>query len=441
MENNESAIEAKDFNQQGIALFKAGNYEEAAKKYDKAIEIDPMVMESYINYGNLYLKTGQYQKAKNYYKKALLFEKNGEVYFHYGNACFMNDEPGEGLEYYNLAISAGFNNDEMLFFMGMAYENMDDNGMALRYYTKAIQKNHMRPEYKVKKIETMIKLNMMDEVKKSVDELIMEEPELFDGYHLKTLILFEDNDYEKAAEFAKSASERFPSDTDLLYDYARAVSLTGRLDDAIKIIENAKKLKFFDESKDRFSLLECEIYATGGEYDKALSKSEECLKLINDDVVLANIRFMRINMLIEKEKYEEALKDADEIINSSDRGSFYYAALYYKPFCYKKLGRNNEAEREYKDSITLYRLATLQNPDAVDAYMYRAMCLRDIEKFDEAIDMLEFVENINDGLAEIHTIKADIYKMMGKEVLYKEELNKAYEIKPELKNVINEGGD
>ena len=116
---SEIRLEAQDLNQQAASLLKAGNPEAAKAKLDKAIEIDPMLMDSYKNYGDLYMSTGKYEDAKNSYKKAILIEKNGALYFLYGNACFMNDEVHEGLEYYNLAISSGYDSDEMMFFMGL----------------------------------------------------------------------------------------------------------------------------------------------------------------------------------------------------------------------------------------------------------------------------------------------------------------------------------
>ncbi len=78
----------------------------------------------------IWLSINNFQEAKNSYKKAFLIEKNGLLYFLYGNACFMNDEVHEGLEYYNMAITNGYDSDEMMFFMGMAYEHLNDDHMA-----------------------------------------------------------------------------------------------------------------------------------------------------------------------------------------------------------------------------------------------------------------------------------------------------------------------
>lgn len=115
----------------------------------------------------------------------------------------MNDEPHEGLEYYNRAMSAGFDSDEMFFFMGMAYEHMNDDQMALRYIQKAIMKNPSRADYKVKKVSVLLRLNMPEEAKKTIDDMLLNDPELFDGYHMKTMILLEEKNILMQLSFQK----------------------------------------------------------------------------------------------------------------------------------------------------------------------------------------------------------------------------------------------
>ena len=53
MEMSESRLNALDLNQQASLLIKSGNIDAAKAKLDSAIEIDPMVMDSYKNYGDL----------------------------------------------------------------------------------------------------------------------------------------------------------------------------------------------------------------------------------------------------------------------------------------------------------------------------------------------------------------------------------------------------
>lgn len=75
MNVSESRLEAQDLNKQGELLLKAGNLAQAESKFQTAIDVDPMVMDSYKNYGDLCMAKEDYKEAKNYYKKAILVEK------------------------------------------------------------------------------------------------------------------------------------------------------------------------------------------------------------------------------------------------------------------------------------------------------------------------------------------------------------------------------
>jgi tetratricopeptide (TPR) repeat protein len=432
METNEMRLEAQDLNQQGAMLLRAGNAEAARAKFDKAIELDPMLMDSYKNYGDLYMSLQEYQNAKNSYKKAMLIEKSGLLHFLYGNACFMNDELHEGLESYSLAINEGYDGDEMMFFMGMAYEHMHDDNMAMRYFQKACVKNPSRPDYLVKKIGTLVRLGMYDSANESTDELLAKAPEMFDGYHIKIQLLLHEEKYEEAITFAKAASDRFPEDADLLYDYAKALSLAKKLEEAIKVIDSAKTMKYFADAKRQFVLLEGQIFAECNNYEKAISCCNECIALEAESGFDGEARFMLMNLYLSEPNYQKAFDQAVEIVKQDAEDLYYYAALYYRPFCAKQLGNSEEARKFYKEANSIYRLATLNNPAAIDIYLYRAMCLKDMEEYDKSLEMLDFIAGLSNQIAEVHTIRADIYRIQGRKSLAEEELQKAYQIKPEL---------
>ena len=432
MEANEIRLEAQDLNQQGVMLLKTGNLEAAKEKFDKAIELDPMLMDSYKNYGDLYMSLQEYQKAKNSYKKAMLIEKSGLLHFLYGNACFMNDELHEGLESYNIAINAGYDSDEMMFFMGMAYEHMHDDNMAMRYFQKACMKNPSRPDYLVKKISTLVRLGMYDSANESTDALLAKAPEMFDGYHIKTQLLLYEEKYDEAITFAKAASDRFPEDADLLYDYAKALALAKNLEGAIKVINSAKAMKYFADAKRQFTLLEGQIFAECNNFEKAIGCCHECIALEAEGGFDGEARFMLMNLYLAEPNYQKAFEQAVEIVKQDAEDLYYYAALYYRPFCTKQLGDMEEACKLYREANAIYRLATLKNPAAIDIYLYRAMCLKDMEDYDKALEMLDFIAGLSNQIAEVHTIRADIYRIQGRKSLAEEELQKAYQIKPEM---------
>ncbi len=438
---SEIRLEAQDLNQQAAALIKAGNPEAAIKKLDKAIEIDPMLMDSYKNYGDLYMSTGKYDDAKNSYKKAILIEKKGILYFLYGNACFMNDQVHEGLEYYNLAISSGYDSEEMMFFMGMAYEHLNDDHMAFRYFQKACIKNPSRPDFLIKKIHVMLRLNMMDEAEDAVNELIASSPELYDGYHLKTHLLINKGDSEAALAFAKEATERFPEDADLMVDYARCIAINKQLDEALQIIAQAKKMKYFDEAKRAFTILEAEVAAEANKYEYAIKCCEECISMESDSQFDGEARFMLMNLHLAKPEYSLALEQANAIIANDAEDMYYYAALYYRAFCNSKLQNEDDAKKFYKEANSIYRLATLKRPEAIDVYLYRAMCLKDLEEYDKAFEILDFILGLSLEVAEVYMLKGEIYRIQGRKSLSEEELEKAYRIKPELRPNVESAGE
>ena len=441
MDNDEMRLEALDLNQQGKTLLKVGKVEEAKKKFDKANEIDPMLMDSYKNYGDLYMQTEQFEDAKNSYKKAMLIEKSGLLYFLYGNACFMNDEDHEGLENYNLAINEGYDSDDMLFFMGLAYENMNENDLALRFYQKACVKNPSKPEYMVKKIVVLIKLGMKDEALKTTDELLERSPEIYDGYHIKTQLLMEYDRYDEAVKFAKKASDRFPEDPDLIYDYAKALSLNNQSEESLKVIKQAKQMKYFEDSKRDFLFLEAELYAKKAQYDLAKEKLLECIAMETENAIDGEARFMLMNFYIIDKDYEKSLEQANALVKTDAKDLYYHSGLYYRALSLKNLGKTEEATHFYKEASSIYRLYTLKNPIAIDVYLYRAMCMKDLEQYDQALELLDFINSLDDQVAEIYTLKAEIYRILGRKALEEEEMKKAYKLKPELKELYESDGE
>ena len=112
-----------------------------------------------------------------------------------------------------------------------------------------------------------------------------------------------------------------------------------------------------------------------------------------------------------------------------------------------------KADKAYKKGIELmedsdYEAAALSlqsaidiNPEKAEYYITYGMILNHLEKYDEALEILDFIDNLNCDIAEVFTIRADIYKAKGNDSLAKEELEKACSIKPELKQLYIKDGE
>ena len=96
----EISREGKEWNNKGDALYKSGDYENAIKAYDKAIEIDPMNYVAWHSKGSAFYQLGKYKEAVESYSRTL--EKNPydmEAWYGKGISLY---ELGE----YNKAVEA-----------------------------------------------------------------------------------------------------------------------------------------------------------------------------------------------------------------------------------------------------------------------------------------------------------------------------------------------
>ena len=132
---------------------------------------------------------------------------------------------------------------------------------------------------------------------------------------------------------------------------------------------------------------------------------------------------------------------ANQLVQANKEDAYYFAALYYRAFCNDHMDQKELARKLYKEANAIYRLETLEKPAAVDIYLYRVMCLKDLEEYDKALELLEFIEEISDKIAEIYTLRADIYDKTGRKSLADENRQKAYRLKPELKPANESAGE
>ena len=430
---SEARLEALDCNRQAALLIRAGNPEQAREKLEQALNLDPMTPDTYQTFGELCMAQGQYEEAKAYYRKGLLLEGRGEFYFHLGSACFLTDDPHEGLKNYQLAISAGFDGDDMMYFMGIAYEHLDDDEMALRYFRKAIAKNPSKPDYQVKAILALIRLDSLERAEAMTDELLRTAPELFDGYHLKTQLLLRRGSSREARDFAERAAKRFPEDADLMFDYIKCLALNQEYEFALRELSRARRMRYFSEASQDFTFLEAQIAAETQDYDRAMDCCRRCIAEETEGRFRADARFLLMNLALFKRDYAETLRQAEALVAGRREDNFYYAALYYRALSLRQTGQNAASEKAYREANAFYRLRTLEMPEAVELYLYRAMCLKDMGDYGKALDMLNLLLNIGADFAEVHMLKAEIYDASGQSAQSEAERERACQLKPALR--------
>lgn len=141
----------------------------------------------------------------------------------------------------------------------------------------------------------------------------------------------------------------------------------------------------------------------------------------------------KINSLIDKKQYNEALKFTEELLKENDKD----AEIYYY------IGNIYSSSKKYNESIEYYDKTIKLNPENKKAYNNRALSKNDIGKYYEAL------EDIKKAL-ELNTVKEDLYIYYDNLGLIKSNIgehdeaikyfNRAIELNNKYDNVYNNRG-
>jgi protein O-GlcNAc transferase len=134
--------DAEAYNVLGNAYRRAAQDDAALLCYQKALQINPNLVESYNNLGILLLGRKQLDAAISCFQKALQINPDSsDVYFNLGN-CFQ--EKGafdEAITYYHKALSYNPYDAEAYDNLGVIFQEKEQFDKAMAYYQKAIEIN------------------------------------------------------------------------------------------------------------------------------------------------------------------------------------------------------------------------------------------------------------------------------------------------------------
>lgn len=401
------------------------DYEEALSYINKAIEIDKMNIEFYIEKGIILANMDRYDDAIKELNNALKVNKKAaEVYFHLGNIFIMKEDRGAGIENYNKAIAFGYDDAQIYYNLGLMYEEDDNDELAIRNYSKAIIKNPLRTDARVRKAKIYITNGKYPEALETLNELILADPDLYDGYHLKSVLLAEMERLEEAMAVLDEAAQLFPKDPAFPLDKINIYVLMGEKEKANSIVEyieanydleNYQKRKL-ELEKSRLYAMDADINAVAS----ALIKAREYTKLDDPNAVDAEATFLLVSCYLELKQFDKAAECSKELIDSEEL-SYVIPSYYTLPYALAQDGKADEAAAQYKDSISKLRAITLKNPEILDGYFFRALCLKETGNTEKALELCDYLIKIDDKSKIFHSLKAEVLMAMGLEAEAKAE--------------------
>ena len=426
-------------NNLGTSYYSLGNYNKAIEYYKKALEIrintldenHPDVASSYNNLGAAYNGLGDYNKAIYFFEKALeikintLGENHPNVASSYNNLGAAYNDLGDynkAIEYHEKALEIRINtldenhSDLATSYnnLGAAYNNLGDYNKAIEYYKKALE----------------IRINTLDE----------NHPDLATSYYNLGISYDGLEDYGKAIEYYKKALEirintLDENHPDIASSYNNLGVVYNDLGDYNKAIEYHEKpleirINTLGENHpdvaDSYNNLGIS-YDGLGDYNKAIECHEKALEIrintqgknqnhrniIRSYVSLGGIYYGLGDYSKAIEYYEKALEIR---INTLDENHPDIVNSYYKlGAAYNGLGDYNKAISFLEKALEI-RINTPgeSHPDIVNSYYKLGAACNGLGDYNKAIEYHEKALEIEiNTLGENHPDVADSYGVLG----------------------------
>lgn len=142
-ESNSLAIQSnlsKVYLLRGNQFYGQTKWDDAAKDYSTAIQLNPMNSEAFYNLGNVFKNKKEYDHAVSNYRQSLEIDTaNFEAYINIGYICVEQGHNSDAAAAYEKAIMMNETHAAAHYYAGVAYDNKGDAVLALKHYRRAIE--------------------------------------------------------------------------------------------------------------------------------------------------------------------------------------------------------------------------------------------------------------------------------------------------------------
>lgn len=421
----------KDYLTRGATLMGEGNFEQAKEMFLKANE-EEETLQGCIDLGNACASLGEYDNAIEAFSKALILEPdNGEVLFDLGNVYLLQENIKKSIEYYNKAEQAGFSNPRLFVNQAALYNAIGDEQMELRCYTKAINSNPLLGDIYLKKAMLFINMKRYAEALETLDEMRKLFPDSFETYDLAAKIYTSLGNYNEAIRVIEEGISRFPEDINMKISKMEVFMAYDKVTEAEELLTQIKASKYAHLFKRPILLQEVSIAGTKNEPEKMKELLREVISLENG-ICDESSRYMLMVTCNILEDYATALEMAEVLEKQDSKTVFSISGLYYKGEFLKKLGKEKEALAHFRQVTKKLRVFSTTNRSFYEVYLYRVLAHKNIGEYENAIELAEYITNLQPERPDGYVVLADIYKAMGNEAKSEEIFKVAQEKDPGL---------
>lgn len=231
-------------NATGYRLVEEGEYEEAIKYLEKAIEyaykMEPALVDlesemkldrhmgaPFNNLGWAYNELEDYERGLEYIEKSLLIVPNQDgEYVNKGNALYGLYEYEAALESYDQALAIG---DEKYAYYGKgrALFDLERYEEALEQFDIYLGMDESDLDGFEAKIYTLLQLGRYEDASRLADDLIRQEPDNYETYRIKAAVIEDTGNIDLIETHYKSMIEKFPDNMEVYVQMMETYNALG----------------------------------------------------------------------------------------------------------------------------------------------------------------------------------------------------------------------
>ena len=422
---NEIRISADEYVQQGQTLMGAAKYADAVSYFDKALEAEPMHYAAHVSKGIAYLLQSETGLARECFNRAAMVDKTAPTaYFYLGSTDLMEGMPEQGILHYNEAISYGYVGDDVYFNLALLYEQVGSGDDAVKNINKAIALDGANPRYYSKKASLQITLGKYAEAVQTCEELRRLVPDSFESFHLAAAAYTAMGNYTAADKLLDFAGEAFPDDLGIRNDRVRVLLAQDRVEEALELLNSMLEIAETPEEKENVLIGLGKAAGQKGDLDTMISRLEEALAIGAGESMDLEARYLLMNACIASGNFQKLLTNASEIVKGDNRNAFVLSGMYYVALAKRQLN-DPAANGAYQEAIRYYRDISLEDPSRTDAYLFRAMCLKDLDQYDKALELVDYVLKLQPENGQLHAVRGNLLRGAGRDAEAEQELRLA----------------
>ena len=434
METGERRAKAEELNSMGLTFIQSAQEAEALKYFNRAIEQDGDYLEPYYNKAMVYQIAGKYEEALECYN--LLLQKDsrqGEACYQKANLMlFYKEDVKEAIELYNKAIFFGEKTEEAYFNLGLCMEVSGMGEEALKWVNRAINRNAKKPDYHLKKAGILTGLKRYNEAIAAYDQVLMLRADSEEAHHFKAILLAETKKNEASLQALDEAEKVLGPRVLFEYDRALVLESLGKYEEALSHIEKGLEM---DADNTMLIVKKGALLSLGGNLEGAKNVFDQVSELEPEN---AEGYFNKANVDMLLEDYGTAQELFDTIIRKcDDEDPYKINAHYFKAWCLKKSGETEAAEEAYKAALKVYNTLSLTYPYDAQLMLLKANTLRDLQRYEEADELYEYVLDIDKSMADAHLMRAKNDLCTGRISEARKRIETAIAINPAYTNVVN----